>query len=161
MTSEEMTTGSINGTDAERRAYAARSRWSNSTGNGSTKKEIPGISGSNAKGFGNVKAGDGGQKFKKEWPDLDEENWKWMKDNRIDPKTGQVVPDPNAPSCAPSADALRRRPQGNSGGGNGTGIVVEGAQQAAEAGQSWVGRHKVLTAILALFAYVAFARLLS
>jgi len=163
MTSEEMTTGSVGGTHAERQAFAARSKWWNSTGGGSTKKEIPGISGSNAKGAGNVKAGDGGQKFRKEWAELDEENWKWMKEKRIDPKTGQVVPDPNAPpSCVPGADALRRRPLGNNGSdGNGTGAVVEGAQQAAEAGQNWLSRHKVLTAIIAMFVYAAVARIVS
>lgn len=166
MTSEEMTTGSISGTDAERRAFAARSKWWNSTGGGSTRREIPGVSGSNVKGSGNVKAGDGGLKFRKEWADVDEENWKYMKEKRIDPKTGQVVPDPNAPptsSCVPGADALRRRPQTSNGGNGGTtGVaVVEGAQQAAEAGGSWVVRHKVLTALIAVFVYAAIARIVS
>jgi len=162
MTSDEMTTGSINGSDAERRRFAATSKWWNSTGGGSTKKEIPGVSGSNAKGVGNVKAGDGGQKFRKEWADLDEENWKWMKEQRVDPKTGVVVPDPNAPvSCAPGADALRRRPGGSGvGGGNATDAVMDGAQQAAEVGGNWFANHKMLTALAVLFAYTAIARLL-
>jgi ubiquitin-conjugating enzyme E2 J2 len=163
MNSDEITTGSINNSEAERRAFASRTRWWNSTGGGSTKKEIPGVSGSNAKGVGNVKAGDGGQKFRKEWAELDEENWKWMKENRIEPKTGVVVPDPNAPatsSCAPGADALRRR--AGSANTNAAGqAVVEGAQQVADAGGSWVARHKALTAFIALMAYVVVARLVS
>jgi ubiquitin-conjugating enzyme E2 J2 len=162
MNSDEITTGSINNSEAERKSFASKTRWWNSTGGGSTKKEIPGVSGSNAKGVGNVKAGDGGQKFRKEWAEVDEENWKWMKENRIDPKTGGVVPDPNATatsSCAPGADALRRRVGGSA---NDAGqAVVEGAQQAADLGGSWVARHKMLTGFIALMAYVIVARLVS
>lgn len=89
MTSEEMTTGSLSATPSERKILASQTRWWNSTGGGSTPKTIPGVSGSNASGHGNIKAGDGGAKFKSEWPELDDENWKWMKDNRIDPATGR------------------------------------------------------------------------
>lgn len=84
-----MTTGSVSGTPAERRTYASRTRWWNCTGGGSTKKTIPGVSGEvNASGFGNVKAGDGGEKFRKEWPELDRENWKWLEEKKIEPTTG-------------------------------------------------------------------------
>lgn len=89
MTSDEMTTGSVSATPHERKLFAAQSKWWNSTGGGSTPKTIPGVSGSNASGHGNVKAGDGGAKFKSEWAELDEENWKFMKEKRIDPKTGR------------------------------------------------------------------------
>jgi len=157
MTSEEMTTGSIRATEQERKLFAASTRWWNSTGGGSTPKTIPGVSGSNAKGIGNVKAGDGGAKFKAEWPDLDDENWKHMKEKRIDPKTGMQAPDPNAVSCTPGADALRRRPLGSNGS---LGAVVEGGQQAREAGRSWIGSHKLMSAVIVVFGYVILARIL-
>lgn len=165
MTSEEMTTGSVSGSEAERRAYAAQSRWWNSTGGGSTTKTVAGhakddVKRPNAHGFGNVKAGDGGEKFRREWPELEEENWKWMKDARIDAKTGRRIPDPNAPpspgsSCTPGADALRRRTRGSNAG------IGELGQQAREAGQSWLSRNKILVGLVALFSYVIMARLLS
>lgn len=157
MTSEEMTTGSIGATEAERKLLASRSRWWNSTGGGSSPKTIQGISGTNAKGAGNVKAGDGGAKFKGEWPDVDEENWKHLREARIDPKTGAPVPQPDANSCTPGADALRRRPVGSNGP---LGVVMEGGQQAREVGQSWIGSHKMLLGLLALFSYAVLARLL-
>ena len=86
MTSEEMTTGSVSATEAERKVLAARTRWWNSTGGGSTKRTLAGESGeaqaqqgasggSGRTGFGAIKAGDGGQRFKEQWPEEDEENW--------------------------------------------------------------------------------------
>ncbi|KAJ9649796.1 Ubiquitin-conjugating enzyme E2 6 [Coniosporium tulheliwenetii] len=116
MTSEEMTTGSVRASDAERRLFAQRTRWWNSTGGGTSQRSIAGVSSSNSRGIGAIKAGDGGVKFKAEWPELDEENWKWMKEKRIDPVTGLVVPEADAAaghgSCLPEAVALRRRPGG-------------------------------------------------
>ncbi|CAI4211707.1 unnamed protein product [Parascedosporium putredinis] len=94
MTSEEMTTGSISGTEAERKLLAAKSRWWNSTGGGSHLKANPALK-------GNVKAGDGGAKFRAEWSEVDKENGEWMKKNNVDQSTGRVVPQPGA-SCAPS-----------------------------------------------------------
>jgi len=158
MTSEEMTTGSISGTAQERKAFASKSRWWNSTGGGSTVKIIPGVSGSNAKGVGNVKAGDGGAKFKLEWPDLDEENWKHLKDKRIDPKTGTVVPHPDSASCAPGADALRKRPDGSTAA---IGSVLGGGPDGRNAGQSWIGHNKWSIAIGVILLYAIVARLLS
>lgn len=156
MTSEEMTTGSVSATEQERRLFAEQTRWWNSTGGGSTPKTIAGLSGSNAHGKGNVKAGDGGAKFKKEWPELDEENWKLVKERRIDPQTGRFVPDPNATSCAPGTDALRRRASGS-----GTlGAVVEGGQNARIAGQGWLGQHKLLVGLGLVVLYVVIARIL-
>lgn len=109
MTGEETTTGSIRATDAERRLFAARTRWWNSTGGGSSARTIPGVSSSNTKGIGAIKAGDGGAKFRQEWPEVDEENWKWMKENRIDPAIGRKIPEHTAHgSCAPEASALTK-----------------------------------------------------
>lgn len=158
MTSEEMTTGSIGGTAQERKAFASKSRWWNSTGGGSTVKTIPGVSGSNAKGVGNVKAGDGGAKFKLEWADLDEENWKHLREKRIDPKTGTVVPHPDSASCAPGADALQKRTDGST---TAIGSVIGGGPDDRNAGQSWVGRNKWSLAIGAVLLYAIVARLLS
>ncbi|KAF2718154.1 ubiquitin-protein ligase [Polychaeton citri CBS 116435] len=165
MTSEEMTTGSISANDAERRTYAARTRWWNSTGGGSTSRTLPGQSGgggnggSNGKGFGAIKAGDGGKRFKEQWPELDEENWKWMEEGKIDPQTGKamVTEQPAShPSCAPEASALRKRI-----GQSGTlGTVVEGGREARQAGQGWIGRNKWFIVGGALFLYVLIQRLL-
>ncbi|KAI9775172.1 MAG: Ubiquitin-conjugating enzyme E2 6 [Candelina submexicana] len=159
MTSEEMTTGSVGGTEQERRWAAGRTRWWNSTGGGSSTRTIPGVSGSNAKGFGTIKAGDGGVKFKSEWPELDEENWKWMKENRIDPATGNPVPEPDAATnaCSPEAAAFRRRPVGSAAG---LGAVVEGGQAARDVGQSWIRRNKFMVVGVLLFSYVLLARFL-
>ncbi|PGH13709.1 hypothetical protein AJ80_06214 [Polytolypa hystricis UAMH7299] len=157
MTSEEMTTGSVSASDAERRALAARSRWWNSTGGGSHIKAVAGVTAS-IKGIGNIKAGDGGLKFRTEWPELDEENWKWMKDNRIDTATGLVKADPNsAPvKCSPETSALRKRPAGSAPG---LGAVVEGGQAARNVGQSWLRRYKVWVGLVMVLGYAFLARL--
>ncbi|PWY69823.1 hypothetical protein BO94DRAFT_560666 [Aspergillus sclerotioniger CBS 115572] len=140
MTSEEMTTGSVSASEAERRVLAARSRWWNSTGGGSHISATPGVT-PTAKGINNVKAGDGGLKFRAEWPELDQDNWRWMKDSRIDTNTGQLMPDPSlATRCSPETSALRRRPNGSAPG---LGAVMEGGHVAREAGQSWVRRNKI------------------
>src|SRR5437016_10556634 len=65
MTSEEMTTGSVSASPAERRYFAARSRWWNSTGGGSSENKKAGVIAS-TKGIGAIKAGDGGVKFRAE-----------------------------------------------------------------------------------------------
>jgi len=157
MNSEEMTTGSVSASDAERRLFAARSRWWNSTGGGSLAKSVPGVT-ATVKGIGNVKAGDGGLKFRTEWPELDEENWKWMKENRVDAATGQIIPDPSSTSitCSPEGAALRRRPMGSTAG---LGAVVEGGQVARDVGQSWFRRHKMWVGLVMVLGYALFARL--
>ena len=159
MTSDEMTTGSVHATEAERKWTAGRTRWWNSTGGGSSRKAVPGVV-ATTKGIGAVKAGDGGVKFKAEWAELDEENWKWMKANRIDPVTGNIVPDPNtssASNCSPETAALRRR---ISGSATGLGTVVGGGQAARDAGQSWIRRNKFMVGGLIVIGYVLLARLL-
>jgi ubiquitin-conjugating enzyme E2 J2 len=159
MTSEEMTTGSISATDAERKWATARSRWWNSTGGGSWTDPANNNGRSHQKG--NVKAGDGGAKFRTEWPDLDRENWKWMKENRIDPATGNVV-DPattvqagQSHACAPGM-ALRRP----SGSQPIAGAVVEGGRAVGEEGRGWLRRNRLLVAGTVIFTYVLIARLL-
>ncbi|KAI9754546.1 MAG: hypothetical protein M4579_004646 [Chaenotheca gracillima] len=176
MTSDEMTTGSVGGTEVERRWAAGRTRWWNSTGGGTSTRAIPELAkdiatvaasgskkGKNS-GSGNVKAGDGGAKFKSEYPELDEENWTWMRDNRIDPATGDRVPHPAADGeaaaasgCLPEAAALRRRPGGSTPG---FGVVMGGGQAARDAGQGWLRRHKMLLSAAVIFGYVLIARLM-
>ncbi|KAL2063160.1 hypothetical protein VTL71DRAFT_6232 [Oculimacula yallundae] len=156
MTSEEMTTGSVGGTESERKWAAQRSRWWNSTGGGSHKD----ITGKNSQ-KGNIKAGDGGLKFAAEWPELDAENWKWMKENRVDIMTGIQARDPNATSstgsnCGPGIGGLRR-PSGSQAVGR---AVVEGGRAVGEEGRSWVRRNKLLVVGGVIFTYVLIARLL-
>ncbi|KAI9839798.1 MAG: Ubiquitin-conjugating enzyme E2 6 [Sclerophora amabilis] len=167
MTSDEMTTGSVSASEAERKWAAGRTRWWNSTGGGSSGRTIPELSkggvGGSTKGSGNVKAGDGGVKFRSEWAELDDENWRWMKENRIDPATGNVVPelepdgDGSNGACLPEAAALRRRPGGSTPG---LGAVMEGGQAARNAGQGWLRRHKMVVAVGVIFGYVLIARLM-
>jgi ubiquitin-conjugating enzyme E2 J2 len=156
MTSEEMTTGSVGATEAERKWAAGRTRWWNSTGGGSSTRTIPSL-GPNQKGNGAIKAGDGGAKFRAQWPELDKENWKWMEDNRINPATGERMAEPGAQICSPQAAALGRRPSGSAAT---IGAVVEGGHAARNAGQSWLRRNKLLVAGAVIFTYVLIARIL-
>lgn len=132
MTSEEMTTGSVGATEAERKWAAARTRWWNSTGGGSKI------------GQKGIKAGDGGAKFRAEWPELDKENWKWMEENKVDPATG----DRGEPACS-----TLRRPSGST-------LGPAQVQAARDAGQSWLRRNKLLVAGAVIFTYVLIARIL-
>lgn len=148
-----MTTGSVGAGEAERKAAAARSRWWNSTGGGSWKGDGAKVQ------KGNIKAGDGGAKFRAEWADLDKENWAWMKENNIDPMTGHFMVDPNAAAsgnCGPAIGGLRR-PSGSQAV---VGAVVEGGRAVGEEGRSWIARHKLLVAGAVIFTYVLIARLL-
>ncbi|KAI4099994.1 MAG: hypothetical protein LQ339_005660 [Xanthoria mediterranea] len=146
MTSEEMTTGSVRASENERKYLAARTRWWNSTGGGS--RTSPDAKGSNvkgvvatAKGVGAVKAGDGGVKFKAEWPELDLENWKWMHEHGVDPATGNLIPpeEGSAPkACSHEVAALARGPNGS---GSGLGAVVGGGHALQDAGNGWLRRN--------------------
>ncbi|KAK0742959.1 ubiquitin-conjugating enzyme/RWD-like protein [Schizothecium vesticola] len=147
MTSDEMTTGSVSATEAERKAYAARSRWWNSTGGGSHKGPA-----TNA-GKGNVRAGDGGTKFKAEWPEVDQENWKWMKEHKVDLVTGSK-PDAGAASCGPQLGIAA------AGSGHQAHAVVDAVIQQRDAGQGWVFRNKLFIFGSLVFFYVLVARLL-
>jgi len=153
MTSEEMTTGSVGATEAERKWAAGRTRWWNSTGGGSWKEGGKGVQ------KGNVKAGDGGAKFRAEWPQLDEENWKWMKENKIDPVTGNAAVEAgsagSAGNCAQGMGL--RRPSGSQAI---AGAVVEGGRAVGEEGRSWIRKNKWLVVGGVIFTYVLIARLL-
>ncbi|KAK4542137.1 hypothetical protein LTR36_006984 [Oleoguttula mirabilis] len=161
MTSEEMTTGSVSASDTQRKALAASTRWWNSTGGGTTSRTLGGPQkeqSSNSRGFGAIKGGDGGKRFHEQWPEEDEENWKWIEEHKIDPQTGKcLVPAPQ-PSCSPEANALRKRAGGSNAG---LGAVVEGGQAARDAGQGWLTRHWAKMALAAVFIYVLAARVMS
>ncbi|KAK7397863.1 Ubiquitin-conjugating enzyme E2 6 [Neonectria punicea] len=148
MTSEEMTTGSVSSTAAERRYLASRSRWWNSTGNGSASKSNPALK-------GNVKAGDGGAKFRAEWPEIEIENLEWMKKNKVDVVTGNRLDMDNAASCRPQLGIAA------SGSGHQAQAVVDAVVQQREAGTSWIYRNKLLVAGSVIFLYVLIARLVS
>ena len=152
MTSDEMTTGSIGASEIERRWHAARSRWWNATGGGSIVK--PG----KVRGLGNIKAGDGGAKFRQEWPELEQENWDWMKRHDIDPTTGKPRPlQDTTMQCSPETAALRRTLGGSA---SGVGGLMHGGQVAREAGQGWMSRHKLWIGVGAIFVWVLIARIL-
>ena len=157
MNSEEMTAGSISGTVQERKWYAARSKWHNSTGGGSASKPVPGVQKS-TKGLGNFKAGDGGFRFKAEFPEIHEENETWMEQHRIDPATGQMLPDDGQENinCSPETKSLRRI----LGGSTAVGAVVQGGQAARNAGQGWIWRQKLWIFAGCVVAYVMLARIL-
>ncbi|KAI1076911.1 ubiquitin-conjugating enzyme [Whalleya microplaca] len=141
MTSEEMTTGSVSATAQERKAFAARSRWWNSTGGGSHSR--------NPAQKGNVKAGDGGAKFRSEWPEVDKENWRWMTEDNIDLSTGVRI----GASCGSQLGIA-----GGSGGQ--TQAVVDALVQRRDAGRGWLGQNKLLLFGGLIFVYVLIARLL-
>ncbi|KAF2178791.1 ubiquitin-conjugating enzyme E2 6 [Zopfia rhizophila CBS 207.26] len=156
MTSEEMTTGSVRASEHERKLFAQRTRWWNSTGGGS---KTSAQQSSNTRGIGSIRVGDGGAKFRAEWPELDEENLKWMKEKRINPQTGLPMPVQNSQHgpCLPEVAGLRRRPGGSA---TGVGAVVQGGQVARNAGQSWLSRNKWRIVFGALFSYILVARMI-
>lgn len=153
MTSEEMTTGSVRASEQERKLFAQRTRWWNSTGGGSKQTTTHS---SNSRGIGGIKAGDGGAKFRLEWPEVDEENLKWMKERRIDPATGLLRPAQSSsqPHCSPEVAGLRRRP-----GASAT-VVHDAAQIARDAGQGWLSRNKWKMVLGAMMMYILVARVL-
>ncbi|KAI8937104.1 hypothetical protein NX059_006318 [Plenodomus lindquistii] len=155
MTSEEMTTGSVRASEAERKLFAQRTRWWNSTGGGSLHKAT--TQSSNTRGIGGIRAGDGGAKFKQEWPEIDEENTKWMVARKIDLATGMPrVPPPSSsqPACSPEVAGLRRRT-----GASAT-VVHDAAQIARDAGQSWLSRNKFKLGFGMVLMYILIARVL-
>ena len=155
MTDDEMTTGSLSASEVERKWYAARSRWWNSTGGGSASNPVKGNN-ATMRGIGAVKAGDGGVKFRAEWAELDAHNWEWMKKNNIDPATGQVVQntEDSGVICSPEVAALRRGPTGSTAG------LGDAGRAARDVGQSWLWRNKYLVAFMAMVTWVTLQRLL-
>lgn len=110
---------------------------------------------SNSRGFGAIKAGDGGKRFKEQWPEIDEENWKWMRDEKIDPQTGK-----NSISVIKEADdglVRRTMTEAQSAALRGGNVARQAATAVPE---SFMARNKYYLVGCALFAYVIAARLL-
>lgn len=150
MTSNEMTTGSVAGTASERKFYASQSRWWNSTGGGSRSNST--------KQRGNIKAGDGGEKFRSEWPELDQENWEYMRKNGIDEKTGyRAAATGSGPgtgsSCGPTIPGMA-----SSGSGGQAQAVVDRVVQQRDAGQGFLARNRLYIAGAAIVAYLILIR---
>ncbi|KAF8466433.1 ubiquitin-conjugating enzyme Ubc6 [Kalaharituber pfeilii] len=190
MTSEEMTTGSVSMGENERKMLAVRSRWWNSTGGGTCTdrtyadlKEDGGWKDSvyapvRRASSNVVRTGDGGERFRLEFPEVDEENWKWMKERRVNIQTGIALsPEPpavdsssNTPSNARTQNSgpqpallqdgtqLRRR-QVATLQATGTSTAAGTAGAVVKGGESWVRRHKWLCAMVLLCGYVLLARL--
>lgn len=167
MTSEEMTTGSIPGTERERKLLAQSSRWWNSTGGGSGVRSADGriVHVGTIDTSRKVGLGDAGHRFRSEWPETDEENWKWMDKVGIDPVTGKprVEMQPQEKELAADATTSRRRTTQQSQqqqvvvGGSG-GVVASAAVVAR--GEGWVRRNKVWVGLVVVVAYVLLARAL-
>ena len=157
MTSDEMTTGSLGATETERKWYAARSRWWNSTGGGSAAIPVKGNT-ITVKGVGAVKGGDGGVKFRAEWPDLDADNWEWMRKNNVDPASGQIIQnaaeESSSAACSPEVAALRRGPTGSASG------LSDAGRAARDAGGGWIWRNKYFVAFFVMVGWVTLQRLL-
>lgn len=149
-----MTTGSISASAAERKLFAQRTRWWNSTGGGSTSRTLDGsnVPAHQRTGFGAIKAGDGGKRFREQWPDEDAENWKVMTQEKIDPQTG--MREDEKPVVEASTEGVRRRTKGKKEAG------VAAAANAAANQQSWFSKNKYYVIGGVLFAYVLVARLL-
>lgn len=147
MTSDEMTTGSVSTTQAEKKYLASRSRWWNSTGGGSNAKASPALK-------GNVKAGDGGAKFRAEWPEVDAENWEWMKKNKVDSATGNRLDGENGASCGPQLGIA-----GSSG--HQAQAVVDAVVQQRDAGRGWIYRNQLVVVGALIFVYALIARVVS
>jgi len=82
-----------------------------------------------------------------------------MKENRIDPVTGSVMPEIGGigqGNCTPGM-ALTR-PSGSQAV---VGAVVEGGRAVGEEGRGWIRRNKLLVTGAVIFTYVLIARLLS
>ncbi|KAF3926139.1 hypothetical protein ABW21_db0201215 [Orbilia brochopaga] len=134
MTSEEMTTGSISASATQRKQLAAMSRWWNSTGGGTSSG-----------GGGKIGFGDGGARFRADWPEVDEQNWQWMKDSKINPQNGRVM------VAMPSGSSKKEAPEAD-GKPVAERVVVE------RASQSWFSRNKLMIATAVIVAWVAIGR---
>ncbi|KAF8250953.1 UBC-like protein [Wilcoxina mikolae CBS 423.85] len=155
MTSEEMTTGSISASERERKVLAQNSRWWNSTGGGSAVKLDDGrVVHAGTVGAGRKTGlGDAGKRFREEWKEVDDENWAWMKEKRIDPLTGTAV-EVKPPQMEEVGGEVRRRAQPavlGSGGPQQAAVVVA-------RGEGWLRRHRVMVGLVVVVGWVLLAR---
>lgn len=101
-------------------------------------------------GFGAIKAGDGGKRFREEWLEVDEENWKWMAEEGIDPQTGKRGVSAGAEEKVEGLEAEQ----------NGQKKSGLGARAVQQVEQSWFARNKMYIVGGVIFAYIAAARLM-
>lgn len=187
MTSEEMTTGSISMRENERKVLAARSRWWNSTGGGTCTdrrfsdlddagggwKPHVGKDGARTGGVSVViKTGDGGERFRLEFPEVDLENWKWMREMRVNLQTGialapeassnsgtALVPIIQQPQLQHQEGVVGVRRRHGVAAGPAASVAAGTAEAVVKEGESWLRRHKFLCAVVLLCGYVLLARL--
>lgn len=194
MTSEEMTTGSISVRENERKVLAARSRWWNSTGGGTCTdrnyndledagggwKQHVSAGAWSGGASGVVKTGDGGERFRLEFPDVDLENWVWMRDRRVNLKSGiALAPEASSSNSKVTPSPIIQQPHqlqqqqqhhheevvgvrrrhGVAGAGPATSVAAGTAGAVVKEGESWLRRHKFLCAVVLLCGYVLLARL--
>ncbi|KAF8538692.1 hypothetical protein BDD12DRAFT_910623 [Trichophaea hybrida] len=155
MTSEEMTTGSISASERERKVLAQNSRWWNSTGGGSGVKLDDGrvVHAGTVVAGRKTGLGDAGKRFREEWKEVDDENWAWMKEKRIDPLTGTAV-EVKPPQMEEVEGEVRRRAQPavlGSGGPQQAAVVVA-------RGEGWLRRHRVMVGLVVVVGWVLLAR---
>lgn len=120
-----------------------------------------------------IKTGDGGERFRFEFPEVDAENWKWMRERRVNLKTGIALSPDGTKNMSTNTRGsstihhlpvqqqqddgnVRRRhalagPTASAAAGTAGAVVKEG--------ESWLRRHKFLCAVVLLCGYVLLARL--
>lgn len=156
MTGDEMTTGSVHESDESRRAHAARSRWWNSTGNGtatSLSTSAPQSAAQPAKRIGMdtvqaIQQGDGGERFRREFPDIHTENLKFIAKASQRPKL--------AAGSSPAGVRRRTGPGAVAGAGAGE----KSGETELSVRQSWVSQHKYLVGVVVFVGYVLATRIL-
>ncbi|KAI5782624.1 ubiquitin-conjugating enzyme E2 6 [Geopyxis carbonaria] len=161
MNSDEMTTGSISASPAERKALAARSRWWNSTGGGSAVRHDNGqiVHAGTVHPGRKIGLGDAGKRFRDEWPEVDEENWKGLLSAGVDSLTGNIrAPIAfDTPAGSVAETVVRRKtatvPPSASSSAHQAGVVVK-------RGEGWLRRHRVWVGVAVFVGYVFLARFL-
>ena len=129
-----------------------------------------------------MKTGDGGERFRQEFPEVDVGNWRWMWERRVNLQTGIALSpegssgvhvNTGGASQPPSVQQQREQQQNQGQGAAGVrrrqvvataaGAGASGAAGTAGAvvnrGESWLRRHKFLCAVVLLCGYVLLARL--
>ena len=107
------------------------------------------------KGTGNagaIKAGDGGARFRTEWPEVDEENHKWMSRNNIDLSTGNAVVVVN--------NTTTTTPPSSSSSSSSTNHELNNLLLAKNTSRSWIRRNKFLIGAILVFGYVLVVRVI-
>lgn len=98
--------------------------------------------------------------FRTEWPDLDAENWMWMKDGRVDQHTGLIaVEHRNVQDVSNTAEASKLRLMAPKNSQE-VGTVNEGNDDAQQTGSGWFRNQKLLWGALIILGYALITRIL-